>query len=189
MRVQSASLLFLLPFAFWACSTEPVAVDPGQQGANSTETKTSVARTGPLNFAAPEGWVEREPTKQMRFKEFTLGDDAENEVLVVVAYWAGGIGGLQGNLDRWKGQVGGGEGAAEPTIDTYTENGLITTLLDGDGSFTGMDGETKAGTRLMAAYIESPMGRFDGVYTIKLTGPSDVSAPWADSFHKFIQDL
>ncbi|MFT5058304.1 MAG: hypothetical protein ACI89E_001077, partial [Planctomycetota bacterium] len=79
--------------------------------------------------------------------------------------------------------------ATEPTIDTITENGLISTVLDGQGAYTGMSGESQSGSRLMAAYIESPSGRMEGVYTIKLSGPSDSIEPWAESFRQFIQDL
>ncbi len=186
MKVQSAILLSL---ALWACSAEPVSEGPEQQGGALSETDTPAVPADLLNFAAPEGWTEVEPTGPMRLKQFTLGDDKQNEVDVYVAYWKGGIGGLQRNLIRWKGQIGTGEGTPEPTIDTYTENGLISTLLDGEGAYTGKDGSTRTGTRLMAAYVESPSGRFDGVFTVKFTGPSAASAQWADSFRKFVQDL
>jgi hypothetical protein len=183
----SCFLFLLLPLAFSSCSSEPQA-DKAQdlvvEGPAADAT-----RTDPMNFAAPEGWTERTPTAAMRHKEFVLGELGDNPTLVIVAQWKNGVGGLQANLQRWKGQVGGGEGATEPTIDTLTENGLISTILDGQGAYSGMSGETQSGSRLMAAYIESPSGRMEGVYTIKLSGPSDSIEPWAESFRKFIQDL
>ncbi len=189
MKAISAQLLCLLPLALWSCSSE-VSVPEGSTDVSSpSDAAGSPASSGPLNFLAPEGWTERSPTGPMRHKEFLLGNDPENELLVVVAHWPSGVGGLQANLDRWKGQVGGGENASEPILDTTTGNGLISTLLDGEGTFTGMQGDSRASSRLLAAYIESPGGRIEGVYTIKLEGSSEAVAPWADSFRSFVRNL
>lgn len=182
-------LLAALPFLFAACSSKPApekAVDPVVE---DTQPEAPGPKTGPLDFTAPEGWTERAPTGAMRFKEYVLGEVTKTSPLVIVAYWPNGVGPLQANLDRWKNQVGGGEDAAEPTLETFTENGLISTILDGQGDYTGMKGGTETGSRLLAAYVESPSGRFEGVYTIKLNGSIEALEPWAESFRKFIQDL
>ncbi|MBL4769624.1 MAG: hypothetical protein JKY61_00390 [Planctomycetes bacterium] len=189
MMCNTASLLLLLPLAFLGCSSEPQVLETAPAAEEAEMAPEVKSKTGPVEFNAPEGWTEREPTAAMRSKEFVLGDDTENEVLVIVGHWPNGVGGLQANLQRWKGQLAGGENAQEPSIDTFTENGLISTLMDGMGDYSGMSGTQQAGSRLMAAYVESPMGRFEGVYTIKLSGSADSIEPWADSFRKFIQDL
>ncbi len=182
-------LLASLPLLFVSCSSEPAPVTGETEVQESALPEAPAQRSGPLNFAAPEGWTERAPTGAMRSKEFVLGEITDTAPLVIVAHWPNGVGGLQANLQRWKSQVAGGDGAAEPSLETITGHGLISTILDGEGAYTGMSGGTEAGSRLLAAYVESPSGRMEGVYTIKLSGPADALAPWAESFRKFIQDL
>ncbi|MDF1838649.1 MAG: hypothetical protein P1V35_12335 [Planctomycetota bacterium] len=182
-------LLLALSLAFASCSSEPQVESGGDRPAEPAAATEQTARTGPLDFTAPEGWTERAPTGAMRFKEYVLGEDVDGAPLVIVAHWPNGVGGLQANLQRWKGQVAGGDGAAEPSVETISDHGLISTIMDGEGAYTGMSGGTESGSRLLAAYIESPAGRIEGVYTIKLSGSVEALAPWAASFRKFIQDL
>jgi len=193
--MRTASLLLVaFPLFFVSCSSEP-QVETNQDNAADSNVPAAgtpaadTARTGPLDFTAPEGWTERAPTGAMRLKEFVLGEVSESAPFVIVAHWPNGVGGLQANLQRWKGQVAGEEGAAEPGLETISDNGLICTIMDGQGAYTGMSGGTETGSRMLAAYIESPGGRIEGVYTIKLSGSVEALAPWAESFRKFIQDL
>ncbi len=189
MKAITAQLLCLLPLALWSCSSEVPVSEGSTEVSPPSDAAGSPANRGPLNFQAPEGWTERAPTAPMRHKEFLLGDDSEDELFVIVAHWPSGIGSLQANLDRWKGQIGDGANGSESTLDTITGRGLISTLFDGEGTLTGMKGDSQAGSRLLVAYIESPGGRIEGVYTIKLKGSSEAVAPWADSFRSFVRNL
>ncbi|MCA9001220.1 MAG: hypothetical protein KDB61_04800 [Planctomycetes bacterium] len=166
-----------------ACSSEPAP--PAQDPSNETPPAQVLDAQRPLNFVAPLGWVEREPTQAMRAKEFVVGEAGENPLLVIVAHWPNGVGSLQDNLNRWKGQVG----SDDPTLTEYTANGLLATVLDAEGTYQGMTGEAQEGSRLLAAYVESPAGRVDGVYTIKMSGSSEEVTPWVESFHEFIKGL
>ena len=97
---------------------------------------------------------------------------AAEPLVVVISHWVkGGVGGLDRNLERWTGQPWvGGSRIHNRKFETLQHSGLTITLLNGAGDHQAMNGTITPGARLLAAYIESPGARFQGVYTAKLQG-------------------
>ena len=77
----------------------------------------------------------------------------------VVNYFGPGQGGgVDANIERWKGQVLGADGKpATAKIDKRTTRGIPITLIDASGTYTGMGGPMMAG--LEAGRGLSPAGR------------------------------
>jgi len=102
----------------------------------------------------------------MRAATYTV-DDAE---CVVYFFGQGQGGGVQANIDRWKGQFGG----AEAKTGKRTIHGLPVTTVDISGSYSGMggpmapSGPAKPGYRMLGAIVENAAGN---IY-IKFAGPT-----------------
>ena len=72
----------------------------------------------------------------------------------VVNYFGPGQGGgVDANVERWRGQVLGADGKpAAAKIDKRTARGMPITLVDASGTYTGMGGPMMAGSKPAAGY-------------------------------------
>src|SRR4051812_30444877 len=109
---------------------------------------------GGLKWTAPAGW-KNEGARPMRAVTYTV-DGAE---CAVNFFGSGQGGGVDANIDRWKGQVRGGE----PKVQKKTIHGVTVTTIDISGEYAGMggpmsQGAPQAGSRLMGAIAEGPGG-------------------------------
>ena len=101
-----------------------------------------------------------------------LVDDAE---CVVYFFGQGQGGGVQANIDRWKGQF---SQPATPKIAKRTIHGLPVTTIDIAGNYSGMAGPmggapvAKPGYRMLGAIVENPGGNI----FLKFTGPAKTIA-------------
>lgn len=185
-----------LTLALSACSgsSEETPVTPdggGAEPSSSSVNSTETAPSGPPQFAAQPGWTEQAPSSAMRFKEFVLcGDETPgpDHPVVIVAHWPNGVGGRDGNLARWKGNVAPLEGGAPVGERSETWNGLDVSIVDGSGQINDMGSAFDDG-RFIAAYIESGSRSIEGVYTVKLSGPRAQVDTWADSLYAFLAAL
>jgi hypothetical protein len=122
-----------------------------------------------LQWTAPAGWKTGEP-KPMRAATY-LVDDAE---CVVYFFGQGQGGGVQANIERWKGQFSqpNGQPVTAKTAQK-TIHGLPVTTIDISGNYAGMAGPMgapsapKPGYRMLGAIVENPGGN---IY-IKFAGP------------------
>jgi hypothetical protein len=106
----------------------------------------------------------------MRAATYTV-DDAE---CVVYFFGQGQGGGVQANIDRWKGQFSqpGGQ-PVTPKTAKRTIHGLPVTTVDLAGNYAGMGpmggaSAPKSGYRMLGAIIENPGGNI----FLKFTGPA-----------------
>lgn len=154
------------------------------------------AMDGGPRFVTPEGWTEQAPDNRMRAKQYSLpGPEGSEPALAVVAYWPGGIGSPEMNLDRWVRQVGREGPAAALGADerwiTETDAYLVT-HVHVEGVIKPMEGmakdiaSTDAGA-ILAAFIE-PVDSADN-WTIKVTGPSKTVAAHKDRYIEFVNGL
>src|SRR5690242_1970038 len=88
-------------------------------------------------------------------------EDAE---CVVYFFGQGQGGGVQANIDRWKGQFA--QPAAAKT-GKRTIHGLQVTTVEVEGAYSGMGGTSKPGYRMLGAIVENPAGNV----FLKFTGP------------------
>ncbi len=100
-------------------------------------------------------------------------------------FGAGSAGSVEANLQRWRGQMKGGEGDTRKS----SVNGMTVTTLDVSGTYAASTGPmmragpSKANYRMIASIVESPSGAF----YFKLTGPQETVAYWQPSFEQFIR--
>lgn len=147
-----------------------------------------------LRWTAPAGWKAEGP-RPMRAATYTIplatGDQGVAEC-VVNFFGAGQGGGVEANVERWRGQVLGADGKpAIAKIDKRTVNGIAVTRVDATGTYTGMGGpmmggsKPVAGYRLIGAIAEGPGGNV----FFKLTGPAKTVAAQEKHFELLLSSL
>ena len=119
------------------------------------------------------------------------GDTAGAEC-VVNFFGPGQGGGVEANIERWKGQVQGPDGKPAPAkVDKRAVRGVPITIIDASGSYTGMGGPMAAastpaaGYRLLGAIVEGPGGNV----FFKLTGPAKTIAAQQKSFDQLLASI
>ncbi len=136
----------------------------------------------PLSWDVPDGWVELAPT-QMRMVNLRVGDEGECYLTIL----GGDGGGITGNVNRWRGQIGLGElsdseVAALPKMDVL---GREASLVDLRGSYTGMGSAAREDWALLGAITTS--SRF--TLFVKFIGPQALLEREAAGFESFCSSL
>lgn len=125
----------------------------------------------PLVWTTPEGWTEQPPS-QMRLIDLRFGPAGEGECYL--AALPGPAGGLEANINRWRGQIG-----APPLSEEEIENlprknflGRPAHFVSVEGAFKGMGDEASAKSdyRLVGLIHQAP----ELTLFIKMTGPKEV---------------
>ncbi len=147
-----------------------------------------------IRWTAPAGWKAEGP-RPMRAATYSIapaaGDTAGAEC-VVNFFGPGQGGGVDANVERWKGQVLGPDGKpATAKVDKRTVRGVPITIIDSSGSYTGMGGPMMAspkavpGYRLLGAIVEGP----GGSVFFKLTGPAKTVASQQKNFDQLLASI
>lgn len=154
----------------------------------SGETVTQTI--GGLTFDAPKEWEKAQASSPMRLGQFVLpgpGGDAE----LVLFRFPGGAGGVDANIERWKGQFTPPEGKTIQDVsktENLTVGDLKITVLDVTGRAQGSMGQAAPqGTehRMLAAIVE---GKGDPVF-LKAMGPQKTLDLWATPFQQTLQTV
>lgn len=110
---------------------------------------------------------------------------------VVNFFGPGQGGGVDANIERWRGQVQGSDGKpAAAKIDKRTGRAVPITVIDSSGTYTGMGGPMMAGKpvsgyRLLGAIVEGP----GGSVFFKLTGPAKTVAAQQKNFEQLLASI
>ena len=147
-----------------------------------------------VRWTAPAGW-KAEAARPMRAATYSIplaaGDHGVAEC-VVNYFGPGQGGGVDANIDRWRGQVQGSDGKPAPAkIDKRTVRGISITTIDASGTYTGMGGpmmggsKPVAGYRLIGAIVEGP----GGSVFFKLTGPAKTIAAQQKNFEQLLASI
>jgi hypothetical protein len=147
-----------------------------------------------VRWTAPAGW-KAEAARPMRAATYTIplaaGDQGVAEC-VVNYFGPGQGGGVDANIERWRGQVLGSDGKpATAKIDKRTVRGIPITTIDASGTYTGMGGPMMAGSkpaagyRLIGAIVEGP----GGSVFFKLTGPGKTIAAQQKHFEMLLASI
>ncbi len=139
------------------------------------------ATPGPLGYAVPAGWADQGP-KSMRAVNLSVGSCQCYVILL-----GGEAGGLIGNLNRWRKEVG-----LEPIGDADVSDlesvavlGAEAPLLDVRGDYAGMGEEGGANYRVFGvALIRDSVSVF-----VKMVGPEAEMAAQRGAFLEFVQSL
>ena len=137
-----------------------------------------------LLYDMPDGWTE-DLGSRMRLINLHPAGNANAECYVSVL--GGDGGGLAANLNRWRQQVGLEElDAAEfenlPTVDLL---GGEASLLQVEGSFTGMNGDTQDEWALTGVIVSTPQATI----FVKMTGPAELIREEHANFLTFVTSV
>lgn len=143
-----------------------------------------------LRWTMPDGWTSA-GAQPMRAATYTMpaapGDAAGGECAVFF-FGPDQGGGVQENLDRWRGQVLGPDRAPAPAqVATRTVRGLRVTTFDASGMYTAAAGplapaQPRSGYRLLGAIVEGPGGNI----FVRLTGPATTVAANQQRFEELL---
>ena len=147
-----------------------------------------------IRWTTPSGW-KAEAARPMRAATYSItpvaGDRGVAEC-VVNYFGPGQGGGVEANLERWKGQVLGSDGKPAPaTVAKRTVRGVPIVVVDSSGTYTGMGGPMVAaakpvpGYRLLGAIAEGP----GGAVFFKFTGPAKTVAAHEKNFDQLLGSI
>ena len=136
-----------------------------------------------FEVSVPKEWEKGQPSGMMRMAQWVVpgpGGDAQ----MVVYRFKGGAGGVEANMNRWKGQFTPPEGKTPDDIakqDKKTVGALTLHTLDVTGHYTAAmtpgaaEKQDKPDHRMLAAIVE---GSGDPLF-FKATGPAKTLDVWA----------
>ena len=154
----------------------------GQAPATMGAPSGGASSGGALKYETPPGWTDV-GASGMRLVSLKVGEEAECYVIRL----GGDGGGMAGNVNRWRGQLGLEplDGPALAALPTMPCLGGEATLFDATGSYTGMSGEKLESARMLGALVFFG----DVSYFIKFVGPTDVITAEAEHFKAFLSSL
>ncbi len=147
---------------------------PGADMAGATVP--TVSDTAGLTWTAPSAWAAK-PLGVMRKGSYTVKRDGGEADLSITAF-PGATGGLEANLNRWRGQVGLASLPSEEVVaatEKLEANGLPVTVCDYAGG----------GNRIVGAIV--PYG--GNSWFFKLSGPDAVVAAEKPDFLEFLKTV
>jgi len=152
----------------------------GVMGADTAQREEP--EESPIMWVGPPGWDELPPTS-MRLANYGVG--AEGECYLTIL--GGGGGGVHGNVNRWRDQMGLGEisPAEVEALPRVNLLGRDAYLLELEGAYRGMGTEVRDGWALRGAILGSD--RF--TIFVKFTGPLEVVRLQRDAFDAFCASI
>lgn len=147
-----------------------------------------------MSWTAPAGWKAGAP-RPMRAATYAIAPaagDPTGAECIVNYFGPGQGGGVDANIERWKGQVQGPDGTpAVAKVSKRTVRNVPITVIDTSGSYAGMGGPMAAaskavpGYRLLGAIVEGP----GGSVFFKLTGPAKTIAAQQKQFDQLLASI
>jgi hypothetical protein len=148
----------------------------GADQANMANTAVPTARGADLTWTAPAAWTPKAGSAMRKGSYAVKGDGGEGDLSITA--FPGATGGLEANLNRWRGQVG--LPAASPAdvvgaAEKFESNGLSFTVVD----------YANNGTRLLGAVVP-----YQGnSWFFKLMGPDAIVAGQKATFVEFLHTV
>lgn len=143
-----------------------------------------------LKWTVPAPWKTEAGARPMRAATYTIppaAGDSDSAECAVYFFGQGQGGGIDANMERWKGQFG----SAPAKVSKRVVHGLPVTTIDVSGNYTGMGGpmsqskSVKSGYRLLGAIIENPAGNV----FFKFTGPAKTIAANQAKFDQLVSSV
>jgi gluconolactonase len=138
-------------------------------------------------FQAPEPWTDVTSGRQMRAAELKYDLDGDEDPVAIFFFFGPGQGGgVQDNIDRWKGMFEGGP-KAEEKIEM--DKGVIVLVLTGTylessgGPFAPGPKTPKPDHKMLAAILPSEQG----AVFVRMTAPATVADTVRPAFEALIK--
>lgn len=176
-------------------ATKPADSPPAKSDAKADAKPSAPGTTvtfgkenGPQNsMVIPAEWKQETPANNMRLLQVKIPkklDDADDGELMVFKF--GGGGGVDANLKRWAGQMGG-EDSMKLQRTLKTSSGKEATIAEFEGTYTAMTAGAapKSGYKMLGAIIITDAGE---VY-VKVAGPFNTIDGSKAEFDKMIESF
>jgi len=185
---QKPAFVALLKSLNFAAASAPAELPPahpsvGGMGLGAPAASAPISSEGKPNWQAPAGWQEISGG-QFLVAKFTITGDGGTAAAVNVSSSPGEGGGLLGNVNRWRGQLG------LAPLSEDDANKLVTSIDVAGGKaslveLSGTDPRTGQSTQLVGVIV--PQAGQTWFY--KLMGNPQVVASQKDAFTKFVQGV
>jgi hypothetical protein len=181
-------LLILFALAFAACNNEKVSIYriPKENNQVSLQTGSGdlapAPPSNPASWSKPDGWTEK-ALSEMRLGSFQVAGTNDETADISVTAFPGDAGGVESNVNRWRGQV------HQPTLEgdqlaqswqEETVNGVPTIVVDV---------QTPDGAEKASAILGAVMRTADRTWFVKMTGPPDLLKSQKDNFLRFVRSF
>ncbi len=168
-------------------STAPRAAAPDHGGAAKPGADGARVEALGVVMTLPAGWKSTPPSNSMRLAEIHVPDvsgEAAKECIIAIST-AGGT--VEGNIDRWAGQVKAAPGASPPAPAVkLTPDGLPATIVEFEGEYVGMgNGQPQPAWMLRGAIVETAQG----LLFVKMTGPAGPMRAAGPGFTEMVSGL
>lgn len=146
-------------------------------------------RENPLTWVVPEGWSEAGEDASpggMRLINLRFGEGGEGECYLSAL--PGAAGGMEANINRWRGQMGLPEYSAEELAKLPKKTFLNreATYVNFDGDFKRVGAvEAEKGFRLVGLVQAAP----EFTIFVKMTGPKELLARNEGAFDEFVRSI
>jgi hypothetical protein len=186
-RSRSVSLV-LIALALSACDNENISVYRIPKENNQVSLQTDSGNlappppSNPASWTKPDSWTEK-ALSEMRLGSFQVPGPNDETADVSVTAFPGDAGGLESNVNRWRGQV------HQPTLEgdqlaqswqEETVDGVPTIIVDL---------QTPDGTEKASAILGAAMRTADRTWFVKMTGPPDLLKNQKDNFLRFVRSF
>ena len=180
--------LVLIALALSACDNEHISVYRIPKENNQVSLQTDSGNlappppSNPASWTKPDSWTEK-ALSEMRLGSFQVPGPNDETADVSVTAFPGDAGGLESNVNRWRGQV------HQPTLEgdqlarswqEETVDGVPTIIVDL---------QTPDGTEKASAILGAAMRTADRTWFVKMTGPPDLLKNQKDNFLRFVRSF
>ncbi len=132
----------------------------------------------PLDYDLPEGWKEQSAAGKMWAAGFRVEADGQSAEVTVTPL-GGPAGGVAGNVNRWRGQVG----LPEVSEDQITKESQSIDVAGVSSTYVDLAGPQ--GRRMLAVISQ----RGEQTWFVKMLGPTDLVAKQKPAFESFVKSL
>ncbi|MBI1318501.1 MAG: hypothetical protein GC168_06090 [Candidatus Hydrogenedens sp.] len=162
-------------------AVEPTTPPVPEAGMEPSGSGASIDASN-VQYEVPAGW-ENAGDRPMRSVTFNISPNTECYVAVL----GGTGGGLESNLNRWRGQMGQPalDSAAIAALETVDIAGVPSPIIEITGEYTGMSGGASAGYMMLGtARVTDAQALF-----VKMVGPEAEVAAQRDNFRAFCASI
>lgn len=150
-----------------------------------------------LKSTAPASWKSEKPTGMNRVYQFTIpkAEDEKFDTTLLIFQFPGGAGGVEANINRWKGMMKPAEGTKAE--DAYKTSELKVgdakvTLFEASGTYMfkarPMDAEAEARPehKFIGVIFEGPKGN---TYFMRMAGPKKTMDANRKAFDEWLKNF
>jgi hypothetical protein len=184
--VQAGALALSVAFLFVACNQPKIAVyrvPKEMVGLEAGNQSLAAAPPATLpNWTVPADWKEQ-PLSEMRLASFKVEGTGGDSADISVTSFPGDAGGLESNVNRWRGQVH--QAVLDPdslaqTLERITVDGVPTVMVD----LRTPENSDKA-ERIIGAVLRTS----DRTWFVKMTGPPAALDGQTQNFRQFVSSF